>query len=97
MFSGPLHKSCRKSLGSKLATPQEVVCFYRAILLNLKLTKIFFTETMRLRAKRLSMELCLVVSYINPANPAPGVQTGHTMGVIISHTYNGINLKNLLF
>ena len=28
---------------------------------------------------------CQVVPYINPANHAPGVQTGHTLGAIIFH------------
>ena len=31
-----------------------------------------------------SIEQCLVVPYINPANEAPGVQTGHAPGVISS-------------
>ena len=28
---------------------------------------------------------CLLISYINPANHTPGVQIGHSMGVIYSH------------
>ena len=42
-----------------------------------------------------SMQQCLVVSYINPANQAPGVQTGQALGVIIPHRLV-MGKKNLL-
>ena len=45
-------------------------------------SKVFFSETMRPTAYIFSMSQCLVVLYVNPANQAPGVQTGHTPGVI---------------
>ena len=46
-----------------------------------KTTKIFFSETMRPRAFIFSMYQCLVVLFINSANPAPVVQTGHALGL----------------
>ena len=36
---------------------------------------------------------CLMVPYINPANQAPGVQTGHIPGVMC--LYKATQLKNL--
>ena len=56
-------------------------------------SKLFLSETMRPRPNRLSMQRCLVVPNTNTANHAPGVQIGHTLGVISSQTYNGKNQK----
>ena len=47
--------------------------------------KIFFSEIMRPTAYIFSVQQCLVVPYINPANQDPGVKTGHGSGVISSH------------
>ena len=35
---------------------------------------------MRPTAYIFSMQQCVVVPYLNPANQAPGVQTGHILG-----------------
>ena len=51
---------------------------------------------MRPRANIFSMQQYLVVSYVKPANHAPGVQIGHAPGVISSQTYNW-EKKNLLW
>ena len=52
---------------------------------------------MRPTAHIFSMKQSLVVPYINPANHAPGVQTGYIPGGHLHpQTYNGKNLKDLL-
>ena len=38
---------------------------------------------------------CIVVLYIHPANHAPGVQTGHTLGALSSIEYKWKNSKTM--
>ena len=45
-----------------------------------KIKKILFSETMRPTAYILSMQQCLVVPNINPANPAPGSKLATPQG-----------------
>ena len=52
----------------------------RRLIIGKKLKTIFFSENMRPTAYIFSMYQCLVVPYINPANQALGLQTGHTTG-----------------
>ena len=43
----------------------------------------------------LSMKQCLVVPYIDPANQAHGVKTGHAMGINSSHKLIMIEIKKI--
>ena len=65
--------------------------FHRLIMGKIK--KIFFFETMRPTAYIFSMFPHSVVPYINPANQAPGIQTGPSQG--IKHFNRLIMGKNL--
>ena len=51
---------------------------------------------MRSRANIYSIEQCLLLSFINPANKVPGVQIGHAPWIISSHRLTINTTKNAL-
>ena len=83
-------------LGSKLATPRDVIGLHRLIK-GKNVKKIFFSETMRPRAFIFCVKQCLVSPFIIPANRDPGVQIDHAPGRhYLRYAYNGKTFKNLL-
>ena len=71
MYSGPLYKSCQ--LGSIRAPPRGR---------HGKNEK--NSETIWPRAFICCVDQCMILSFINAANGAPGVHTGHTPGMSLS-------------
>ena len=79
MFSGTIHKSCQSCpLVQTGYTPLGVISS-NSITIG-KFKKIFFYETKRCRAFMFCVHQWLIITFIDPANHAPGVQIGHAPG-----------------
>ena len=76
MFSGPLYKSYQLCLWGPYGPRPGGVWE--------KQKKIFFSETIWPRAFICCVDQCIILSFINAANGAPGVHTGHAPGMSLS-------------
>ena len=85
MISNPVHKSCQPCPWGPNWPHLEGVISTIGLIWE-KHEKIF-SETTRPKACIFSMQQCLVVPYINPANHVPGVQIGYTPGASSAKKY----------
>ena len=82
MYSGPLYKSCQLCpWGPYGPRPGGVMGKTKK--------KIFFCETIWPRAFICCVDQCIILFFINAANGAPGVHTGHTPGMSLSTIVSG--------